>query len=182
MIFEEYIAKLNLGELSVSEFPAIAWKLIEEGTESESLIILAGMHHLDNKFEIHYYLNCAIDELEIMSPQSLDAAFILANAYVNKVKSGELNVIEAISLIVNQCWDNCNDQIESKKYLYDGVNFEEIIGPWYEYSEIDEYTQWIKYSRKTLDQVKCEIENELNDALVKWQEKFLNAELMKIKN
>ncbi len=83
MSIQEAIAKLNLGELSISQIPQIAFEEVMSGIESESLLILAGMSESDNSFEIKYYLDNTIDELDIKSYFGLEAAFILANYYVN---------------------------------------------------------------------------------------------------
>lgn len=180
MTLEESIAKLNLGELSLSQFPQIALHSLEKGLVSESLLILAGMNDKDNIFEIKQYLNSTLTELGVKSYESLDAAYILANYYVNKVKSGELNAIDGISRIKNECWDNCQNLIESNVYLYDGIQFQGIIGPWYEYYEIDEQMQWVKESDATSDEIKLKIEKDLTESLLKWQSEFLNKELERL--
>lgn len=180
MTLEESIAKLNLGELSLSQFPRIALQSLEKGLESESLLILAGMNDRDNIFEIREYLSSTLKELSVKSYESLDAAYILANCYVNKVKSGELNIIDGISRIKNECWDNCQNLIDSNEYLYDGIQFERIIGAWYEYYEIDEQIQWVKETDASSDEIKLKIEKDLIEFLLKWQDEFLNKELERL--
>ncbi len=100
---------------------------------------------------------------------------------VNQLRNNELNTIEAIAKIKSECWDNCESSIKSKKFLYDGVQFHKIIGPWYEYLEIDEHTEWIKTSNKSLVNIKSKMEDELTIELVKWQDSFLNDKIAKLK-
>ena len=177
MNLEASIAKLNLGELSLSQFPEIAMKALEEGIESESLVILAGINDSENSFEIREYLDCVIKELGIISHQSLSAGFVLANAYVESFKIKEIDIIECIYRIKNECWDNCQNEIESNEYLYDGIKFDKIIGPWYEYNEIDVRTAWVKESGKSVSQLKLEIKQDLENMILKWQSEYLNDKI-----
>lgn len=181
MTIEESIAKFNLGEVSLSQFPAIAMNQLENGIESESLIILAGMSEKDNPFEIKEYLNKVIDELHVNVYESNDAAFVLANFYVQEYKSGMTNINEAISKIKNDCWENSNVEIESTKYIYDSIQFGKVIGTWYEYNEIDKHTDWVKRSKKSVSQVKSEMEEELISDLLLWESEFLKNKLAEIK-
>lgn len=181
MTIEESIAKLNLGEMSISQFPAIAMIQLENGVESESLIILAGMSEKDNSFEIKEYLNKVIDELQVKEYKSNSAAFVLANFYVQEYKSGKTSINEAISKIKNDCWENSNVEIKSTKYIYDSIKFGKIIGTWYEYNEIDEHTDWIKRSKKSISQIKAVMEEELINGLLQWESEFLKSKLAEIK-
>ena len=181
MNLEASIAKFNLGELVISQFPKIALEAIKTGVESESLIILGGMNDRDNSFEIKEYLDCVIKELGIVSHKSLNAAFILANAYIESFKNKELDVIECIYRIKNECWDNCRNEIKSDEYLFDGIKFQKIIGPWYEYCDIDEWTDWVKNSDKTLSEIKNEMEKDLEKKIVEWQSGYLNDKLENIR-
>ncbi len=181
MTIEESIAKLNLGELSISQFPKIAMEQLKKGIESDSLIILGGMNETDNPFEIKEYLDNVIDELNISIHKSNDAAFILANYYVQEYKKGNLSVNDAISKIKNDCWENSNVEIVSNKYIYDTISFGRIIGVWYDYHEIDEHTDWVKKSNKSIAQVKIEMEAELISNLLHWENEFLNNKLAELK-
>lgn len=96
MTLEASIAKFNLGELVISQFPKIAVEALKSGVESESLVILAGMNDKDNSFEIKEYLDCVIKELGIVSHKSLQAAFVLADAYIDSFKKEEIDIIECI--------------------------------------------------------------------------------------
>lgn len=80
-----------------------------------------------------------------------------------------------------ECWDNCRNEIKSDKYLFDGIKFENIIGPWYEYYEIDEWTDWVKNSGKSVIEIKDEIEKDLEKMLIEWQSEYLNDKLKNIK-
>ena len=177
MTIKESIAKLQLGEITLREFPKIALKAIESGIESKSLLILAGMKSTDNEFEIKEYLDNVIDELSITIQESLGSAYILANSYVNSYKKGEFNIIQCIYNIKNECWDNCQNKIDSIDYLYDGIKFEKIIGPWFEYNEIDQFTDWVKKSNKSLYQIKKEIEKDLETKVLNWQFEFLKDKI-----
>jgi len=181
MTIEESIAKLNLGEMRLSQFPVIAMSQLENGIESESLIILAGMSKKDNSFEIKEYLNKVIEELNVSVYKSNDAAFILANFYVQEYKSGKTNINEAISRIKNDCWENSNVEIENTKYIYDSIKFEKVIGTWYEYNEIDEHTDWVKRSKKSFSHIKVEMEEELISDLLLWESEFLKNKIAEIK-
>jgi len=116
-----------------------------------------------------------------VSHKSLNAGFILANAYIELFKNKEIDVIECIYNIKNECWDNCQEEIVSDEYLLDGIKFEKIIGPWYEYYEIDEWTDWVKKSDKSLSQIKTEIKMELEKLILEWKSEFLDGKLRELK-
>ncbi len=182
MTLEESVAKFNLGYLSMSQFPKIAMQQLENGVESESLIILAGMSDEDNSFEIKEYLDCAIAELNIERYEGNDAAFVLANYYVQEFKSGNLSIGDTVSRITNYCWYNNSVEIVSDKYRFDSIKFAGIIAVWYDYVEIDEFTDWVKRSKKSLAQLKSEMELELKTDLLFWESEFLQNTLAEIKN
>lgn len=181
MKLEESIAKFNLGELVISQFPKIALETLQSGIESESLVILAGMNDRDNSFEIREYLDYVIEELGIVSYQSLEAAFVLANAYIESFKKNKIDVIECIYRIKNECWDNCPNLISSNEYLFDGIQFHQIIGTWYQYYEIDGWTEWVKKSGKGINELKAEAEKDLEKLILEWQTEFLERKLQSIK-
>jgi len=181
MTLEVSIAKFNLGEMSITQFPKIAMEQIENGIESESLIILAGMGEKDSAFEIKEYLDAAIDELNITIYKSNEAAYILANYYVQECKNGNLHINEAIYKIKNECWESDLVKITSEKYIYDSIKFEKIIGSWYEYNEIDEFIDWVKKSKKSIPQINEELEEELYNNLLHWENNFLKSKLEQIK-
>ena len=182
MNLEAYIAKFNLGELVISQFPKIAMEALQKGINSESLLILAGMNDRDNPFEIKQYLDQVIEELGIASHKSLNAAYVLSNAYIESFKNEEVDIIECIYSIKNECWDNCQNEIISDRYLFDGIQFQQIIGSWYEYNEIDEWTDWVKRSGKSVTEIKNGIEKDLKKMIIDWQTEYLKDKLKNIRN
>lgn len=175
------MAKFKLGGLSLSQFPEIALKLLENGIESESLIILAGMSKQDNSFEIKEYLDRTIDELGVDIYEFNEAAFILANYYLKEFKNGNLNVGEAIVKIHGECWGNIFVEIVSEKYIYDSIKFGKIIALWFDYDEVDEYVDWVKRSKKSLNQIKTKMEEDLGSNLLLWEDEFLKSKIAEIK-
>lgn len=173
MDLEIGLAKYNLGELSMSEFPDIALKLVESGIESDSLLMLASMPRNSSSWELQPYVEAAIDEMNLKTYSSLEAAYVVANYYVELFKKGELSIFAVIYKIKNECWDNCHDVIINSKYQLDGVGFEAIIASWYEYMDADESTEWIQTSEKSLSEIQSELEKELEVLVLEWQETFL---------
>ena len=84
MTFKQKIADYVLVNRSLNQLPNIAASGLAEGFESESLLILAGMNKNDNSFELDYYFNRMMAELEIELPSKLEAANVLIYLYLNE--------------------------------------------------------------------------------------------------
>lgn len=137
------------GNLTTSQLPEIAILGLEEGLESESLLILGSLSRNDNSFEINEYFEKVIKELDIEFPEKRQAAIIYAQGIIDDILTGEIEIIEGIYEIKNKAIDSFDFFSESQKYCYDSIGFEKIYGLFDEYFEVEECdSNWNKRKKE----------------------------------
>jgi len=161
------------GNLTTSQLPKIAVLGLEEGLESDSLLILCSLNENDNSFEINEYFEKAIEELNIELPEKRQAAIIYAKGIVDDILNDEIEIIEGVYEIKNNAIDSFDFFSECKKYCYDSIGFEKIYGLFDDYFEVKECgTKWNKRKEGKLTK---EIKSELSIELKKWKEIIKNG-------
>lgn len=169
MNFNQLIAKYVTGNLTTSQLPEIALIGLQEGLESDSMLILAGLSYNDNPFEIQEYFQKSLIELNIVFPVKRQAAIIYAIGLIEEIEKGKLEIIKGIYELKNNAIDSYNFLDESDKYCYDSIGFEKIYGLFDDYFEIEECgDQW---NEKKKGKLTKEIKSELFSELIKWKEK-----------
>ena len=160
--FELHIASFALGHKSTSELPTIALVGLQQGLDSESLLVLAGMSSSDNSFEIEFYFRSALKELGIQLPNKQDATIKLAKFFVDEVLDGKITVIEGVSRIITDCqllvFDNGR--------LMDKWNFLTIHDLYYSYEDYLE----ADLPSKELDKYLATITEEIFEELRIWRD------------
>lgn len=160
--FELHIASFALGHKSTSELPTIALVGLQQGLDSESLLVLAGMSSSDNSFEIEFYFRSALKELGIQLPNKQDATIKLAKFFVDEVLDGKITVIEGVSRIITDCqllvFDNGR--------LMDKWNFLTIHDLFYSYEDYLE----AHLPSKELDKHLATITEEIFEELRIWRD------------
>ncbi|WP_042274592.1 hypothetical protein [Faecalimicrobium dakarense] len=129
------ISKYVLGNLQIEDLPLRAEKLLEEGYDTPSLRILAG---LDNyPWDIDYYLKLTLEELNIEVPNQKMAGLLLIEHHINQMIKKELDLIDGLKKIIDEVlWNlECfND--EEEKYAYECIGFSELYSLYYAYDEV----------------------------------------------
>ncbi len=167
MKFEQLVAKYVTGNLSADQLPHVAYVGIEEGLQSESLDILAGLEKNESPFVIEKYFNSAIKELGFSIPQRRAAAIIYAIGVAEEIIRGEKDIISGVSEIKNKAIDCYDFFSESKQYVYDSIFFEKVYGIYDVYDElINDAIQLA--GDKPRNQLIIETREELLTELVEW--------------
>ena len=133
MDFNELLADYFLGNKPNGQLPDIALKGVIEGIESESLLILAGMHERDNQHEIVHYFDLAMAELKIKKFTELECANILLIYYLKKIIDCKPRAFELMQKIHNDIYTNINfakQTSKNSKYFGDALNLEKMY-TWY---------------------------------------------------
>ena len=133
MNFRQLLADYYLGNKSTSQLPEIALKGIQEGIESDSLLILAGMNQNDNLHEINQYFKHAETELNIKELQPLESANILLEYYLNIMVKNPNQAYELMDKIHNNIYTNIKFEeiiTENSKYLGSELGLERMY-TWY---------------------------------------------------
>jgi hypothetical protein len=134
MNFQEKLANYVLGNLTRSYFPDIALTALNEGIESESLLILAGMTDRDNTFELQKYFEGSLIELAITLPNKTEAAHLLLRYYLGEMISHPDKAFEAMYKIDNDIYHQVDWQqelgVKDKKFVGDELGLERLY-TWY---------------------------------------------------
>ena len=133
MTFKELLADYYLGNRATSQLPKIALVGIQEGIESGSLLILAGMNSNDNLHEIAQYFKYAEAELNIEEFPPLESAKILMKYYLNKMVNNQDEAYELMGKIHNYIYTNIKFEkleTENTKYLGSELGLERMY-TWY---------------------------------------------------
>lgn len=89
MNFRQQIAKYVTGNLTTDQLPDIGVKGLEEGLDTPSLCILAGLDKHESPFQIEHYFKMTLDELKIVLPDKRQAAIEYAFAIVDEILEGK---------------------------------------------------------------------------------------------
>jgi hypothetical protein len=172
MNFRQLLAKYVTGNITSDQLPEIGEKGLEEGFDTPSLCILAGLNKNESPFQIEHYFRMTLDELKITLPDKRQAAIEYAFAIVDKIIEGKKDVIEGTREIRYNAIDSYDFFSESEKYCYDSIGFESV------YNLIDMYDElsvadkhWQK--EKTNQQLMTETKAELIEELKNWKTKKL---------
>lgn len=171
MNFDQLIAKYVTGNWTTSDLPKLGVAGLQQGLDSESLVILAGLSEKDNSFEIKQYFDKTLEELQVDLPDKRTAAIELAIYYAQKIVEERIDPIEGTWNIINDCLGSYDFFAETKHYVMDSIGFEKAYGLYDTYDELRHADHsWSK--TKTNDQLKEEVKLELIEELKNWIEKI----------
>jgi hypothetical protein len=156
--------------MTADQLPDIGVKGLEEGFDTPSLCILAGLNKNESPFQIEHYFKMTLDELKIELPDKRQAAIEYAFAIVDEILEGKKDVIEGTREIRYKAIDSYDFFSESIKYCYDSIGFESAYGLFDTYDELSNADRpWQK--GKTNQQLMTETKAELIEELKNWKNK-----------
>jgi len=162
------------GNLTTNQLPDIGVTGLQEGLDTPSLCILAGLSKNESPFQIEHYFKLTLEELNIKLPDKRQAAIEYAMAIVDEILEGKKDVIIGTREIRYNAIDSYDFFSESKQYVYDSIGFETAYGL---FDTIDELScangPW--QTEKTNEQLMIETKTELFEELKKWKDKIKNG-------
>ncbi len=175
LTFQQNIARLVSGRIGLRSMPGIALQTLEQGLETPSLVILAGLSDNENEFVIDRYLKDTLRELSIELPNRRQAAIEVGLAIADEIFEGKRNVYEGVKDLEDQALSTYPFYQEIKHYVYDGIGFEKV------YSLLDTIgdlrdagsTQW--QADKTNQELENEYTKDLLTELKRWSALMKNG-------
>src|SRR5690606_23734380 len=141
------------GNWTTSDLPKLGLAGLQQGLDSESLVILAGLSDKDNSFEIKQYFDKTLEELQINLPDKRTAAIELAVFYAQEIVDKRMDPIDGTWKIINYCLRSYDFYGETKNYVMDSIGFENAYGLYYTYDDLkDADHAWS--TSKTNDELK----------------------------
>ena len=166
MNFKISISNYFIGNIPPQNLPDLAIKAIQEGYDSESLIILAGMNEKDDSGELDQYFKDALSELDI--PQKNDHSvkqlieYSLRDILEKKIERGK-----GIDQIVWNILDKSEGFQKTNNMLYDEFDFNRVYALYDQIMDLSDSThQWKE--GKTNEELKEEMEEELTQEIKNW--------------
>ena len=174
MNFRQQIARYVTGNLTTDQLPDIGIKGLEEGLDTPSLCILAGLDKNENPFQIEQYFRLTLEELKIELPDKRQAALEYALAILDEILEGKKEIIQGTKEIYCNAIDSYDFFSETKDFCYDSIGFEAVYGLYDTYDDLlDADIPW--QNGKTNEQLMVEVKEELWGELKKWKEKIENG-------
>lgn len=162
------------GNLTTDQLPDIAVTGLEEGLDTPSLCILAGLSKNENPFQLDHYFKLTLEELNIKLPDKRQAAIEYAIAIVDEILDGKKDIIIGAREIRYKVIDSYDFFSESKQYCYDSIGFETAYGLSDTFDELSNADKpW--QAEKTNEQLKNETKAELLEELKKWKDIIKNG-------
>ena len=175
LTFRNNIAQFVTENINLRSIPDVALQAIEEGFDSPSLLILAGLLKNENEFLIDRYFKDALQELSIELPDKRQAAIEVGLAIADEIIEGKQDIFEGVRDIRLKAIYAYPFFDESKQYCYDSIGFEKAYGL---FDTIDELkaagsTQW--QSDKTNQELEEVLKKDLLTELKVWSVRMKNG-------
>ena len=163
MTFHQKLADFVLGNTTILDLPEVAMMGLNEGYESESLIILAGFCKYENGFEILSYFKKALSELNIELKSEKEAAIEMIHFYVDEILNERIDAIEGIKIIIKDILDVTSLLEETESAAYDSIAFDRLYSLYWKIDEFLDYDYSVETDRFT---------NEIRQELLLWKKKI----------
>lgn len=171
MNFRQLLAKYVTGNITSDQLPEIGVIGLEEGFDTPSLSILAGLNRNESPLQIEHYFRMTLVELKIVLPDKRQAAIEYAFAIVDEIIEGKKDVIDGTREIRYKAIDSYDFFSESEKYCYDSIGFESVYSLFDMYDELSIADRpWQK--GKTNQQLMTETKAELFEKIKNWKDKI----------
>jgi hypothetical protein len=167
MNFKQLIGQYALGNLAIDRLPQIAYVGLEEGYESPSLIILAGIEKGESSGVVEQYFKLALNELSIIIPDIRTLAIEHAIFLANEIILNKTDIIKGVSEILNSALGKYDFHTEDNKFVYDSVSFEKVYS-WYDtYDDLlDAEYDWTE--GKSNKELMIDVKEKLFEELERW--------------
>ncbi len=163
MNFVEKVAAYSLGLFDPKDLPDMAITAMEEGYESESLHILAGMNASDNPFELHDYFQKALSALGLIQPIGKEALVFTVNSHVKEIVNLQKKPYDEFKNIIRI--------VRASTFYYDDIMLLDCYGLYIAIDELD--ADWFSDSSgKTMAAYSHELEASLVSNVKIWQSQF----------
>lgn len=167
--FRQLLAKYITGNLWTDLMPKVGIECLEEGLDTPSLRILAGLEKNEDSSVIEHYFLSALKELNIpVAMPKRQAALVYACKLADEIIEGKKEIISGIVEIKNKALECYDFSSEDKHYVFDSISFEKINGLYYEYDDLE--CSDIPWSQdKSNTELMIEVKKKLFDELIKWK-------------
>ncbi len=152
MDFVTSITYYRLGKIETQEIPLLATNALEQGYDSPSLRILAGLlPGITSKWEIDSYLKSTMKELKIEETSQGVTCFVIIRYFLEQIVDEEISPVEGLKKIVDSVFNTTSFQQlrlheMNKKYANDYFEFNNLYSLYYQSDDL--YNTYYSGSKK----------------------------------
>ena len=125
MTFQQSLPKLVTGEIDLGSMPSIALQALEQGLDTPSLRILAGLLEDENEFILRRYLEDTLRELSIELPNKRQATIQVALTIAEDIFEERRPIVDGVEDI-RITIDTYPFHLETIHRRYDSINFDKV--------------------------------------------------------
>ncbi|GAA4339975.1 hypothetical protein GCM10023149_51060 [Mucilaginibacter gynuensis] len=165
--FEQSVPQYVTGNLPADQLPAVAILGLQDGFDSSSLWILAGLGKNELTPDIEKYYYAALKELNIAVPDLRLATLQYALIIVRQIINGEKDIVDGIAEIHYKVLRRYDFWSEIKNYVYDSIYFNTLYGLLVTYEDLQyEHVEGVADKSEEMNNVKAE----MHSALIEWND------------
>lgn len=138
MSFQLHIAKMVIGYRTHTSLQTIALEALDEGLDSPSLRILAGLANNEYPSIVDHYFYETLKELEIELPNKKTAAIEVAVWIVDEINAGRKSVFEGTKELIDKTINVIAGDKKNTFYAYDSIAFEKAYGLFYTIDDLQD--------------------------------------------
>jgi hypothetical protein len=138
MILRELLALEYLGLTKAETLPDAAIRLVESGTLSESLVLLAGSTRRDDPRDLRELLRAAGRELGVDIRTKLDAAETLKRYWLAEVAHRRVDSAKGVHHLIYDAYQAVDDDLPNGEFVGSNWGIAELVGTFYELDDIDD--------------------------------------------
>ena len=136
MTFDQWLARLALGDARTSDFPAMALQALAEGYESAQLAALAGSSAGERSpSEVQGLLERGLLQVHKVRPTRAEAGRILRQYYATQVAVGALAPRTGAARIVRLATE-LSDVLPAREFAGDGLGVARLLGLYYSHDDV----------------------------------------------
>jgi hypothetical protein len=128
MTFKQNMARFVIDDSSLPSIQIVALEALEEGLDTPSLRILAGLPDNETSSVTDKYFKDALNELSFVLPDKRKAAIEVGLAIADEIIKGKRSVFDGTKDLINRAIDKYPFNQETKLYVYDSIAFEKAYG------------------------------------------------------
>jgi hypothetical protein len=166
------LAKLEFKLQHKENLPVIATSALEEGQNTPSLCILAGLDGNEDNPDIELYLGRTLDELRILRPGREESAWILIEHYIDQIVKRQMDPHDALHSMIWYVYHAMDWDEQNEAYAGDSIGIEELYGLCDTFDDLDA-------ALDPLSPIKSneELQEELKEQIVEAAERYKTSHL-----
>lgn len=172
MDFRLELAKIEFALQPRGVLSRLAAISLEEGTDTPSLRILAGLSERGDISDLDVYIDRTMKELHILRPSRRESAWLLIEHYIDRITRGTIDPHEGIHIIIWDVYHKMDWDRKTEKHVGDAIGIHELYGLCDTFDDLSSATgSWS--DTKTNEQLLDELREQIVVAAKRYKQNYL---------